>query len=157
ALIWLGNCLVFSLLYWELDSGGPRARYLREHEYPDFAFTQHQSPQLAPSDWRPRYVDYLVLGLTTNTATSPTDVLRMARWAKLVMALQSLISVLVVSFVFARAVNVFSSPDISDPGSPTLTALSPSTFSVNSGRQTPGCSADGGPTSPLDLGWTAQL
>jgi hypothetical protein len=107
ALIWLGNCLVFSLLYWELDSGGPRARYLREHEYPDFAFTQQQSPELAPPDWRPRYVDYLVLGLTTNTAFSPTDVLPMARWAKLTMALQSLISLLVVAFVIARAVNVF--------------------------------------------------
>ena len=107
ALIWLGNCLVFSLLYWELDSGGPRARYLHEHHYPDFAFTQQQSPELAPPDWRPRYVDYLVLGLTTNTAFGPTDVLPLARWAKLTMALQSLISVIVVGFVIARAVNVF--------------------------------------------------
>jgi len=107
ALIWVGNCLVFSLLYWELDSGGPRARFLHEHEYPDFAFTQQQNPELAPPNWRPRYLDYLVLGLTTNTAFSPTDVLPMARWAKLTMALQSLISLLVVAFVIARAVNVF--------------------------------------------------
>src|SRR5512135_1242738 len=27
ALIWLGNCLIFGLLYWLLDSGGPLARY----------------------------------------------------------------------------------------------------------------------------------
>jgi hypothetical protein len=106
-VIWLGNCLVFSLLYWELDSGGPRARYLREHKYPDFAFTQHQNPELAPPDWRPRYFDYLILGLTTSTAFSPTDVLPLARWAKLTMALQALISLIVVAFVIARAVNVF--------------------------------------------------
>ena len=53
ALIWLGNVLVFSLLYWLLDSGGPFARYLGEREYPDFAFTQQLSPELAPAGWRP--------------------------------------------------------------------------------------------------------
>jgi uncharacterized membrane protein len=107
ALIWLGNILVFSLIYWLLDSGGPLARYRRERTYPDFAFPQHQSPELAPPDWRAHYVDYLILGLTTSTAFSPTDVLPMARWAKLAMALQSLISLLTIGLVIARAVNIF--------------------------------------------------
>jgi hypothetical protein len=108
ALIWFGNCLVFSLLYWLLDSGGPLARYRGEHEYPDFAFSQQLSPELAPPGWRPHYVDYLILGLTTNTAFSPTDVMPLARWAKMTMALQSLIALTVVGLVIARAVNVFS-------------------------------------------------
>jgi hypothetical protein len=46
--------------------------------------------------------------LTTNTAFSPTDVMPLARWAKLMMALQSLIALTVVGLVIARAVNVFS-------------------------------------------------
>ena len=108
ALIWLGNCLVFGLLYWLLDSGGPYARFLGERDYPDFAFTHQMSPELAPPGWRPQYVDYLILGVTTSTAFSPTDVMPMARWAKLTMALQSLISLTVVGLVIARAVNVFS-------------------------------------------------
>ncbi len=108
ANIWLGNCLVFSLLYWLLDSGGPYARYVGERPYPDFAFTQHQNPELAPPGWRPRYVDYLILGLTTNTAFSPTDVLPLSAWAKLTMALQSIIALTVVGLVIARAVNVFT-------------------------------------------------
>jgi hypothetical protein len=108
ALIWLGNCLVFGLLYWLLDSGGPYARYVREREFPDFAFTQQQSPELAPPGWLPHYADYLILGLTTSTAFSPTDVLPLARWAKLTMGLQSLISLAVIGLVIARAVNVFS-------------------------------------------------
>ena len=108
ALIWLGNCLVFGLLYWLLDSGGPYARFLGERRYPDFAFTHQMSPELAPPGWRPQYVDYLILGVTTSTAFSPTDVMPMARWAKLTMALQSLISLTVVGLVIARAVNVFS-------------------------------------------------
>jgi hypothetical protein len=108
ALIWLGNVLVFSLLYWHFDSGGPLARYRGDRPYRDFAFTQHMSPELAPPDWRPQYVDYLILGLTTSTAFSPTDVMPIRYWAKLTMALQSLISLTVVGLVIARAVNVFS-------------------------------------------------
>jgi hypothetical protein len=108
ALIWLGNVLVFGLLYWLLDSGGPLARCRGERPYPDFAFTQQLSPELAPAGWRPHYVDYLVLGLTTSTAFSPTDVMPVSHWAKLLMAVQSLVSLVVVGLVIARAVNVFS-------------------------------------------------
>ena len=108
ALVWLGNCLVFGLLYWHFDSGGPLARYRGDRPYPDFAFTQQMSPEFAPPGWRPQYVDYFILGLTTSTAFSPTDVMPMAVWAKLTMALQSLISLAVVGLVIARAVNVFS-------------------------------------------------
>jgi hypothetical protein len=108
ALIWLGNCLAFGLLYWQLDSGGPVARYRGEREFADFAFAQQMSPELAPAGWRPQYTDYLILGLTTSTAFSPTDVMPMVLWAKLTMALQSIISLMVFGLVVARAVNVFS-------------------------------------------------
>jgi hypothetical protein len=108
ALVWFGNAIVFGLLYWQLDSGGPFARYLHERPYPDFAFSQQLNPELAPTGWRPRYVDYLVLGVTTSTAFSPTDVMPMVPWAKLTMALQSIVSLTVIGLVIARAVNVFS-------------------------------------------------
>ncbi|HEY7071251.1 MAG TPA: hypothetical protein VH479_14090 [Acidimicrobiales bacterium] len=108
AIVWVGNALIFGLLYWQLDSGGPVARHRAERPFPDFAFTQQLNPELATPGWRPRYVDYLVLGFTTSTAFSPTDVMPMAAWAKLAMALQSLISLTVIGLVIARAVNVFS-------------------------------------------------
>jgi quercetin dioxygenase-like cupin family protein len=98
----------WSLIYWLLDSGGPVARYIGERPYPDFAFSQQLSPELAQPDWRAKYVDYLILGLTTSTAFSPTDVMPMAAWAKLTMALQSIVSLIVVGLVIARAVNVCS-------------------------------------------------
>jgi hypothetical protein len=94
------------LLYWLLDSGGPLARAHRERRYPDFLFTQQANPEFARPGWRPYYVDYLILGLTTNTAFSPTDVSPMSYWAKLTMALQSLISLVLIGLVIARAVNV---------------------------------------------------
>jgi uncharacterized membrane protein len=108
SLIWLGNNLIFSLLYWEFDSGGARARALRTHAYPDFAFPQQLNPELAPPGWRPKFVDYLYLGLTNSTAFSPTDVMPLAAWAKLTMALQSLVSLIIVGLVIARAVNIFT-------------------------------------------------
>jgi hypothetical protein len=107
ALVWLGNCLVFGLLYWMLDSGGPVARYRKERPYPDFAFSQQLNPELAPPGWLPQYVDYLILGVTTSTAFSPTDVMPMRAWTKLMIAAQSMISLIVVGLVVARAVNVF--------------------------------------------------
>lgn len=108
ALVWLGNALIFGLLYWEFDSGGPLARLRRERPFPDFAFSQQLNPELAPEGWRPQYVDYLILGITTSTAFSPTDVMPMTAWAKLAMALQSLISLTVIGLVIARAVNAFT-------------------------------------------------
>ena len=39
--------------------------------------------------WRPEFFDYLYLGFTNATAFSPTDVMPLARWAKLAMAVQA--------------------------------------------------------------------
>ena len=105
-IVWLSNCLAFGLLYWELDSGGPavRAHGLREH--PDFAFTQQLNPELAPKDWRPRLVDYLYLGFTTATSFSPADTVPLRPWNKLSMMAQSIIALVLLGLVIARAVNV---------------------------------------------------
>src|SRR4051794_37574250 len=107
-LVWIGNALIFGLFYWAMDSGGPLARFRRERPFPDFAFSQHLNPELAPPGWRPSYVDYLILGFTTSTAFSPTDVMPMSAWAKLTMAVQSLMSLAVLGLVIARAVNAFT-------------------------------------------------
>jgi uncharacterized membrane protein len=73
---------------------------------PDFLFVQMQSPELAPEDWEPRFVDYLYLSFTNAAAFSPTDVLPLSRWAKLTMLVQSAISLMTVALVVARAVNI---------------------------------------------------
>ncbi|TXS09919.1 hypothetical protein EAO71_36985, partial [Streptomyces sp. ms191] len=66
------------------------------------------NPELAAADWRPRFVDYLYLGLTNSTAFSPTDVMPLAPWAKVVMSVQALLSLLILGLVVARAVNVLA-------------------------------------------------
>ncbi len=106
ASIWLTNMIVFGLWYWEFDRGGPVARALAVHEYPDFLFPQMASPDLAPPDWEPEFLDYLYLSFTNATAFSPTDVMPMSQWTKLTMLAQSVISLVIVVLVIARAVNI---------------------------------------------------
>jgi hypothetical protein len=106
--VWFSNNIVFALLYWEVDGGGSVARALVRPEYPDLAFPQHMSPNLAPPGWRPLFIDYLYLGMTNSLAFSPTDVMPLVPWAKIAMALQSLISLAILGLVVARAVNILT-------------------------------------------------
>jgi uncharacterized membrane protein len=110
--LWITNILVFSLWYWRLDAGGPHGRD-RRFGHPDGAFLFPQMT-LAPEakeetgteDWSPNYIDYLFLAFNTSTAFSPTDVPVLERWAKVVMMLQSLISLTILVLLAARAVNI---------------------------------------------------
>src|SRR5262245_27683570 len=72
AIVWFANVIAFSIVYWELDGGGPAARAHRLPAHPDLAFPQHMNPNLAPPNWRPVFFDYLYLGFTNATAFSPT-------------------------------------------------------------------------------------
>jgi hypothetical protein len=104
--IWVANVLTFSLLYWQLDGDGPSARARQGSVTPDWLFPQAATPEDMPPDWRPLFLDYLFLGYTTATAFSPTDALPLTRRAKMLMMLESMISLLTLVIVLARAINV---------------------------------------------------
>jgi uncharacterized membrane protein len=106
ASIWATNVIAFALWYWEFDRGGPVNRALGTSQLPDLLFTQMAAPELSPPDWEPRFVDYFYLSFTNATAFSPTDVMPMARWAKLTMLVQSAVSLAIGVLVIARAVNI---------------------------------------------------
>ena len=104
--IYLTNIIAFGLWYWEFDRGGPFARRRGDRPHGDFLFAQMATPEVANHDWEPRFVDYLYVSFTNATAFSPTDTLPLSRWAKLLMATQSLVSLVTVALVIARAVNI---------------------------------------------------
>jgi uncharacterized membrane protein len=106
ATIWGTNVVVFALWYWEFDRGGPVARAHAHQPRPDFLFPQMQAPELADRDWEPAFFDYLYVSYTNATAFSPTDTMPMSRWAKLLMLMQSAISLVTAGLVVARAVNI---------------------------------------------------
>jgi hypothetical protein len=105
--LWIANILVFALWYWKLDGGGPLGRE-RSHGMLDssFLFPQMLSRESRYSSWTPHFVDYLFLSFNTSTAFSPTDTAVLSRGAKLGMMAQSLISLLIVVLLAARAVNI---------------------------------------------------
>jgi uncharacterized membrane protein len=111
ASLWVTNILVFALWYWRLDAGGPYQRDKQPgHSNGSFLFPQMTSKEALregnEQDWSPNFVDYLFLAFNTSTAFSPTDTLVLARWAKILMMLQSLLSLLIIALLAARAVNI---------------------------------------------------
>ena len=104
--VWINNVLVFALLHWQLDAGGPGARADGRPDYCDWQFPQVTSPESVRPGWRPEFVDYLTLAFTTATAFSPTDVLPLTARAKLLMMLQSIVSLVTLAVVASRAINV---------------------------------------------------
>ena len=107
ALIWVTNVLAFGLLYWELDRGGRDARASGHDHMPDFLFAQMtgDAQPLVGSGWRPTFIDYQYLSLTNSAAFSPTDTMPLTQRAKVIMGFQSVIALLTIGIVVARAVN----------------------------------------------------
>ncbi len=105
--IWLTNVIAFGLWFWELDRGGPARRQQPTHRRPDFLFPQMSTPGSAPG-WIPEFLDYLYTSFTNATAFSPTDTMPLTTWAKLLMMLQSLASLVTVAVVISRAVNILA-------------------------------------------------
>jgi hypothetical protein len=110
--IWLTNLLIFALWYWQLDRGGPANR-LRHPDpttpegHPDFVFPEMDggAPYTSAS-WTPGFLDYLSIAVTTATAFSPTDTMPNSQRAKVLMNIQSLISLVTLGLIISRAVNI---------------------------------------------------
>jgi hypothetical protein len=110
--LWLSNLLVFASWYWRLDGGGPNARdKAGVHKDGAFLFPQMMMDpelrrQMGEDKWSPGFIDYLFLAFNTSTAFSPTDVPVLSPWAKVLMIVQSSISLATLALLAARAVNI---------------------------------------------------
>ncbi len=106
--IWAINVIAFALWYWSMDHGGPAARGVSCRTMIDFCFPQLTMEGEEAREWSPGFVDYLFLSYTNATAFSPTDTMPLTQRAKLLMMVQSAISLLTIALVAARAVNILS-------------------------------------------------
>lgn len=101
--IWSRNVVVFGLLFWELDAGGPAVRVLDQaRAVADFQFPQDEKPQLS---WRPQVLPLRI----PYELFSPTDAMPLSLRAKAAMGVGSVISATTILLVAARAVNVLGS------------------------------------------------
>jgi len=112
ACLWTTNVLVFALWYWRLDAGGPHFRDKRAAHtdgaflFPQMTLTPQARREMGEHNWSPNFFDYLYIAFNTSTAFSPTDTPVLARWGKVLMMLQSVISLTVLALLAARAVNI---------------------------------------------------
>lgn len=112
AALWVANILVFASWYWHLDGGGPNERDKQGVHtdgaflFPQMTMDPERRREMGEDTWSPGFVDYLFLAFNTSTAFSPTDVPVLSRWAKVMMIVQSLISLGTVVLLAARAVNI---------------------------------------------------
>jgi uncharacterized membrane protein len=112
AALWTTNVLVFALWYWRLDAGGPHGRDKRRVHtdgaflFPQMTLSPDAKREMGEHTWSPNFFDYLYLAFNTSTAFSPTDTPVLERWGKVLMMLQSVISLTVLALLAARAVNI---------------------------------------------------
>jgi uncharacterized membrane protein len=107
--VWVNNVLIFALVYWQVDRGGPDGRTAGWRGRSDFTFPQGDPSDGVPANWQPVFADYLYLAFNTATAFSPTDVLPLTVRAKMLMMTESFISLVTVVAVGARAINILGS------------------------------------------------
>jgi hypothetical protein len=88
-VIWISNVVLFGVIY----------RWLGDD---DFIFPE--KPGTAPH--RLVFLDFLFLSFTTATAFSPTDTPPMTTAARMLMMLESLISLATIAIAAARAINI---------------------------------------------------
>lgn len=104
--IYLTNVVVFALLYWEIDGGGPVKRRHNLNKNKDFIFAQMTLKEFVPAHWTPKFIDYLALSGTNALAFSPTDTMPITSRAKLLMLLQAFVALSTLGLAAARAVNI---------------------------------------------------
>jgi uncharacterized membrane protein len=106
-LIWATSLLLFTVLYWELDRGGPRRLGAdRAMVAPDFLFPQMTDDRYAGDGWTPGFGDYLYVSLTNQTAFSPTDTMPLTPRVKALMGVQGVAALVTIGVIVARAVNL---------------------------------------------------
>jgi len=105
-IVWATNVIAFALWYWDVDGGGSvqRAIHGAWHD-PAFVFPEMTMPERVAPGWYPHFADYFAFAFATATAFSPTDVAAIKRWAKMLMVLQAVASLVLATLVLAKAIN----------------------------------------------------
>jgi len=99
--IYVTGILIFAVLFWEMDRGGPENRHGTVH-----FFFPSMDPATGLRGWQPGFVDYLYLAFTNSTAFSPTDAMPLTRWAKAAMMVEAVGALATAAVVLARAVGL---------------------------------------------------
>jgi len=107
-LVWLMNLIVFTLWYWMLDRGGPDRRGTPRERRRDWLFPQDQSTVEGWERWKPGFSDYLYAAFAYSASFGPNDTQMLSQRFKYLSMAQTLLSLMVVVMIAARAINLFT-------------------------------------------------
>jgi hypothetical protein len=89
--IWISNVAIFAVIYHWVGAD-------------EFVFPSREGTPAAPLV----FLDYLFLSFTTATAFSPTDTLPLSTRTRMMMMVESIISLTMIALAAARAVNILT-------------------------------------------------
>ena len=116
--VWTTQIIVFALIFWELDRGGPVTRTQADRvKLPeaDFRFPQDENDDTVvevamgssgKSNWTANFVDYLYYSISNSMAFSPPDAVPLTNRAKILTALEAFGAYILLVLVIARAVSL---------------------------------------------------
>ena len=116
--VWSTQIIVFGLIFWELDRGGPVVRTQNERtKLPeaDFRFPQDENGDAVievalrsskKADWTANFIDYLYYSLSNSMAFSPPDAVPLTNRAKVLTGIEALGAYVLLVLVIARAVSL---------------------------------------------------
>lgn len=106
--VWATNVIVYGVWFWEVDRGGPHQRASGNKVPIDLQFPQMENPQLAPDQWEPTFSDYLFTAYANGTSFAPADAMPLTSRMKLLFVTESMVSLITIAVVAARAVNILA-------------------------------------------------
>jgi hypothetical protein len=107
-VIWTLNVVLFALLYWQADRGGPEGRAAGYTGPADFHFSEEDDPHPGAS-WEPRFIEYLFLAFTASTSfTAPEHMRPVTRRAKIAVMFQAVVSMVTLFLIASRAISTLS-------------------------------------------------
>lgn len=116
--VWLTHVIVYALIFWEMDRGGPVVRSTAKRaDLPvaDIRFPQDENQDTVDevargssisSNWTASFVDYAYFALTNTMAFSPPDAMALTPRAKILTGLQAFGGYVILVLVIARAVSL---------------------------------------------------
>jgi uncharacterized membrane protein len=117
--VWVTHVIVYALIYWEMDRGGPVVRTKTEPRSAlppaDIRFPQDEDHDAVvevavgssqKSDWTAGFVDYAYFSASNTMAFSPPDAMPLSARMKILVGLQAFAGFVILVLVIARAVSL---------------------------------------------------
>lgn len=116
--VWVTHVIVYALIYWEMDRGGPVIRTTAQRKdlpLADLRFPQDEDHDAidevaagssAKVNWTASFVDYAYFSLSNTMAFSPPDAMALRPRTKVLVGLQAFGGFVILVLVIARAVSL---------------------------------------------------